>query len=627
MNDGVNAMDAAHARVEPDPGADAVHDPTSRWERRFCLAVFAVAVAIGAALVARGEPLPALGPVLLLAVLVALSVNLGALFPSEFSATADVAILFAAVVGFAVDAPLLGPFVVGLLMGPFDWVHWKQRLFYRMAYNSGSQSLCILLAALVFRATSPALDDVVPVLVVAAIAAVIWMLADIALVTLVLVRRGGTSTLAAARHVLVLNTITVPLALVGAAAGILALEVGWGAAGLVLAPLPFVPDLVLVRARRSSVARVLAALRLPLLVTALSVVGIVADADRTTLVTLVVMGVLLGVEARPGTGSLVAPILATVVIAAVVVEGRDAYVIATLVAMGGVGATLLTAAPAFRHAVGSLVLGAGAAIASVGVYDAFDRPASSPAGMVVVAVLAGITFEVVVVTVGCPARAVALERAAWSLPVVAAAAALAVAWAALGSPSGPVVFGASLGIAMGAVAVWASPPWTSRWLARLGEHARGRRVALAVVAALAVSGAITAVVITGRGSDRLALVMVALAGAEADVAMAAAAVRQWRFAPRRRLRDAVVLVVAGGGLLAAYPALGLDGLAWSVVVLVVLLAPVIAVAWPLGRIADRAARRTPEIRNASAGAMHNRRRARADRLVHRRACRSPSATP
>src|SRR5438876_8049703 len=121
-NEGASAIEAA-LDADGRPGTDAVHDPTSRWERRFCTAVFIVAVAVGAALVARGEPLPGIVPVVLLAVLVALSVNLGALFPSEFSATADVAILFAAVVGFAVDAPLLGPFVVGLLMGPFDWVH------------------------------------------------------------------------------------------------------------------------------------------------------------------------------------------------------------------------------------------------------------------------------------------------------------------------------------------------------------------------------------------------------------------------------------------------------------------------------------------------------------------------
>ena len=46
----------------------------------------------------------------------------------------------------------LGAFAVGLLMGPLDWVHWRQRLFYRMAYNSGSQSLCVLLVAVVFDA-------------------------------------------------------------------------------------------------------------------------------------------------------------------------------------------------------------------------------------------------------------------------------------------------------------------------------------------------------------------------------------------------------------------------------------------------------------------------------------------
>jgi hypothetical protein len=220
--------------------------------------------------------------------------------------------------------------------------------------------------------------------------------------------------------------------------------------------------------------------------------------------------------------------------------------------------------------------------------------------MVAVAVLAGVTFELVVVTVGSHTRGSALERAAWSLPVVAVAAPLAVAWAVLGSPVGAAVFGVVLGIAMGSVAAWASPPWTSRWLARLGEHRSGRRVVLSVVAILAAGGAIAAVALTETGRDRTALLMVVLAAAQADVAMAAAAVRQWRFAPRRRARDAALLVVAGGGLLAGYPVLGGDGRVWSVVLLVALLAVVLSVAWPLGALADRAAQRMPERRSASA---------------------------
>ncbi len=350
----------------------------------------------------------------------------------------------------------------------------------------------------------------------------------------------------------------------------------------------------------------LRAIRFPVLVTALVALGVVAgDVDHTTLVALAVMSVLVGAEARPGPGELVAPILATVVAAAaVVVDGRDAFAVAALVAIGGVGAALLSrrnrfghgAGSPFGHGAGALVLGAGAAIASVGVYEAFDQTESSPTRAVVVAVVAGIAFQLVVVAVGSRARGAAIERVVCSLPLVAVASALAVAWVELGSASGAVVFGATLGIAMGALAVWATPPWTSAWLAHLAERTRRRRAALAVAAVTAVGAAIVAVAVTGAASDRTTLVMIALAVAQTDVGMAAAAVRQWRFAPRRRARDAMVLAVAACGLLAGYPVLAIDGRVWSVVLLVGLLVPVLAVAWPLGALADRAVPRRDDQR-------------------------------
>jgi hypothetical protein len=215
--------------------------------------------------------------------------------------------------------------------------------------------------------------------------------------------------------------------------------------------------------------------------------------------------------------------------------------------------------------------------------------------------------------VGSPARGAAFGRVVCSLPLVAVASALAVAWVALGAPGGALVFGVALGVAMGAIGAWGSPPWTSRWLGHAVEHTRRRRIALAVVAATAFAAAIVALSVTDQGSGRTALVMVTLAGAQVDVAMAAVAVRQWRFAPRRRTFDASVLTLAGCGLLVGYPVLGLDGRISSVVLLVVLLVPVLVVAWPLGALADRAAlrrprrrdhdredQRMPESRNASA---------------------------
>jgi hypothetical protein len=328
------------------------------------------------------------------------------------------------------------------------------------------------------------------------------------------------------------------------------------------------------------------------------------------------MSVGIGVESRPVGGVLVAPIIATVVLAVAVVVGRDdAALVAVLVALGSVGAALLT-----RHrasgstgnvtlVLGALVLGAGAAIACVAVYHALDHAPGERA--VLAAAVAGVAFQVAVIMVGSRPRLPALARAAWSLPLVAVASALAVAWAALGARSGAVLFAIALGAALAAVVGWGAPPWTSRLLVHAVGGARGRRCLLAVTAAVACAAAIVAPTTTGAGASRTVMVMLGLAVAEAAVAMAALAVRQWRFAPRRRAFDATLLAVVGSGLLVVYPVLGLDGSVWSVGVLVVLLVPTLIVAWPLGVLAEAALparprrpdpdpQRTPDSRNASA---------------------------
>jgi len=369
-----------------------------------------------------------------------------------------------------------------------------------------------------------------------------------------------------------------------------------------------VPDLVLVRARRLPIRRVVVALRLPLLAGALVAVGIVTgDVDMMVLVAFLAMSVAIGVESRPSTGVLVAPIVATVVLSvAVVVGGDDATIVAVLVALGSVGAARLTPRRP-RGATGTvaLVLAAVAAVACVSVYRALDHAPSERA--VVAAVLAGVAFQLVVVTVGSRPRGPELARVGWSLPLVAVASALAVAWAAAGARPGALLFAVALGGALAAVVWWGAPPWTSRALVDAVDRVRGRRVALAATAIMAVAAAMAVTVATGAGATRTVVVMLVLAGAEAVVAMAAVAVRQWRFAPRRRALDVTVLSVAGCGLLVGYPMLALDASAWSVVMLAALLAPTLIVAWPLGGLAARRAPRTgpesqrmPKRRNASA---------------------------
>ena len=95
----------------------------------------------GVVLAVSGSPLPSVWPVLLLGAILALSINQFAFFPSEWSATAEVAVLVAAVVGFADSAEFLGPVAVALLCGPLDSMHWRHRAFWRMAYNAGSRMI------------------------------------------------------------------------------------------------------------------------------------------------------------------------------------------------------------------------------------------------------------------------------------------------------------------------------------------------------------------------------------------------------------------------------------------------------------------------------------------------------
>ncbi len=64
---------------------------------------------------------------LLLALVAALSINLSVFFPNEHAATAEIAVLLAAVTGFSGDAHWLGPLVVALLMGPLDASHGAGR--------------------------------------------------------------------------------------------------------------------------------------------------------------------------------------------------------------------------------------------------------------------------------------------------------------------------------------------------------------------------------------------------------------------------------------------------------------------------------------------------------------------
>ena len=154
----------------------------------FSVGVAGAALAWAVALVVAGAARPPVGPILLLAIAAALCVNRFVLFPTEHAATAEAAVLLAAVVGLRGDAPYLGPLVVALLVGPLDALHWEQRSFARMAYNAGNRGLATLAAAGMFAGARELFGTSTPAWVITlALAAAAFALVDL-LLSLVLLR-------------------------------------------------------------------------------------------------------------------------------------------------------------------------------------------------------------------------------------------------------------------------------------------------------------------------------------------------------------------------------------------------------------------------------------------------------
>jgi hypothetical protein len=166
------------------------------------------------------------------------------------------------------------------------------------------------------------------------------------------------------------------------------------------------------------------------------------------------------------------------------------------------------------------------------------------------------------------------------LPFLACAACAAGGWATVGRV-GALGFCAGIGAGIAIAGAWGPVPWTSRVLVpRLSPRfLRHRRAALVIGALGAVGAAWSAVGAAGDARTGWALTAAALL--EAVLAMAALAVRLWRFSPRRRMVD--VLVLAASALLSStvYLALALRGASGSVPLAVVLAAAASFVAWPL----------------------------------------------
>ena len=209
-------------------------------------------------LVAAGQRVTGAVAFVVLAALLALAVNRYAFFPSELAVTAEVAVLLAAVVGFGIPAAsggsggaggsMLGPWCLALLAGPLDVLHWRQRSYVRMAYNAGNRMAATLLAAVVFSAVlganrSPSFATIA---VGGLAASVAFAVVEVVVGTVLVRLRTGAAWAAAARVELPMESLTIPLGLVGALAGALGAEVGWWLAPVLLAPTILVPELVLV---------------------------------------------------------------------------------------------------------------------------------------------------------------------------------------------------------------------------------------------------------------------------------------------------------------------------------------------------------------------------------------------
>ncbi len=575
--------------VEPRASIDPIESRRVRW---YACALFALGATAGLVLVVVGAPLPSLWPVVLLGSLIALSLNQLAFFPSEWSATAEAAVLIAAVVGFAggaganggnlqTDPALLGPWLVALLCGPLDAVHWRQRAFWRMAYNSGNRMVAALLAALAFEVVAGLVSTLWLAFACAALAAsMVLAFVDLGAFVVFEQLRERKPVRDAVRDDLLYDCLTVPLGLFGAFAGWVAVESGWWAGALALLPAPFVPELVLGRARRAlrhgSFARHLGRAG-PVLTGAALVIVVLALVEpfpsAGELIGLVAVALFAGLELGVNRRSPVPPMVAALVIAGLVVN-TDAEVASAVIAAVVATATATIAARSNRWWAPALA--AGAAGVAAAVFDA--RPSRGSA------LAAALVFEVVLLT--------RLSNVVWTAPLVAAAVALAFLWRAIGTGAA-AVFAVCMLVTAAAAATWGRPPWNSRVLGPWATRVRVRihRAMLLTAGALAFALAIIA---TLASPTREVFVFGASAAVCAAATMAAVGVRQWRFAPRPRARHAALLFASAVASVLAYPALALDGDKWSIVIVALSVALSVVAGWTPARLAQAAATRSDD---------------------------------
>lgn len=303
---------------------------------------------------------------------------------------------------------------------------------------------------------------------------------------------------------------------------------------------------------------------------------------------LVVIACALGLELRVDALRAIPPLGVLAVVAAAVVGGGDASVLAALVAV----TTTATAwsmernarvgRAAWAIAIASLAgLGCGEGVTALSAH-------ASTATAVAVAGMGVALYEGVAIAASRRPVQVAAS-AAWTAPLALVAVLLACAWDTLGT-TGSLLFALGVGGALTAVSRSAAPPWSSRVLgAWAGSSARARiglRVSMCSLAVVATAFAAAAARVSERTAN-VALALVAAAATSAVVAMALAAVRQWRFAPRVRVRAAGALLGITSVVGLGYLPLAFDRTLVSVVVLAGLLVATVGIAWSVAQLADR----------------------------------------
>lgn len=533
--------------------------PRSVWVGAAATLGLASSALVG--LLVTGHDIPPPAAFLVFAALFVLSTNHDVVFPADFAASADLAVVLASVIAFRDHGAFVGPLLLGLLAGPLDILHWRRRAFLQMAWNSGGRGLTGLTAAMAFAVTTAFAGTSTAASTVAAVAAVgAATLVDTSL-SLALIAALGNTWRGAWRAVRDIDVLQLPLMCAGAAAGFLASAVGAWAMVVPMVAVVMFPEIVQARLRVPGAIVRNALLALEVVVVVALVAPFAAVPDPPTIVALLAVAVVAGVELVVDTRAGVPAVLGVVVVAAALtVAGGDGTFTGLLV---GAAATAVagccTRGAGRARPAGAVAVAAGIGAAAGAVADA--APAVD-GGALVRGVVAVALFGALATAVARRGqRAAEARRLVWAAPVVAAAVGTAVLVGTADRAARNVTF-VVLGVTAVAFAWCGATPWRSRVLSRGLAAVPGRgRSAFLVLAAAATTGA-AGLAVACAGEARIAAAVATVGAGELAVAMALAATRQWRFSPRARGRDAAVLGAAAA-LVPVAAIAAVHGAGWS----------------------------------------------------------------